>query len=258
MGVSPMFKFPKIEPEIRIVDLPGEEFEVACRDAGGMFVLLELGAENEFAFYDYPKGDSEDHRLVLTGSHRLKVARRIHVDDFEMFEIESWYAEAGSDYSGRPDYWNYVLNDSGLRAIAEIDPAGADKWTFKQGTRTPSPTVLRPGLRTHGREPLYYGKHPDRLIEWLLEVVEAAQVSIGPKTYRCLKVYWASWDEEQNTLAEYYVADTGRTVFFRRYNGPTYRNYEELAGNPTLEYEGTAWRHWYDCIPDHALITDVY
>jgi len=256
-----MFKFPKFEPDINIVDLPGEDFEVVCRDMGSGFVLLELGAENEFAFYDYPKEEPKDGRLVLSGAHQLKVVRRIRLDDFQMFEIESRYAEAGADYTDPPSTWNHIISESGLRSIAEIEAPGRDKWTFKAESETPFPTIFRVGLRASGREPYYTtGQEPDRVCNWILEVPTAAQVSIGSKIYRCIKVVWGSDnpDDDRPSACEYYVADSGRTVYFRRYNGPKYPNYEELTGNPTMEFMGTVWRHWYDCIPDHALITDVY
>ena len=60
-------------------------------------------------------------------------------------------------------------------------------------------------------------------------------------------------------LAEWYVAEGGQTVFFRRYNGPGWRkpgekgSFETLEGNLEVEVEGRRFRHWYDCIPDHAL-----
>ena len=30
-------------------------------------------------------------------------------------------------------------------------------------------------------------------------------------------------------------------------------SFEALEGNLEVEYEGVRYRHWYDCIPDHAL-----
>lgn len=249
-----MFRFPPIEPEIKITDLPGEEFEVACRDAQSYFVLLELGAENEFSFYDYPTKAAEEKALVFKGAHRLKVTRRIQIDGFEALEIQMRYAEAGSDYEDAPTTFYHVLNDGNVLNMSIQDSEGGT-WRHEKSSRIPLPVDLRPGLRVQGKEPLYTVERPEqKIIDWLFEVIGAAQVSIGPKVYRCLKVYWSSSSAEQNVLAEYYVADTGRTVFFRRYNGPRYRNYEELAGKPMVEYEGTVWRHWYDCLPDHALV----
>ncbi len=82
----------------------------------------------------------------------------------------------------------------------------------------------------------------------------AATVSIGPKAYRCLRVHtvWSAFDGD--TFSEYFVADTGRTICFRRFNGPSYRVYEELKGNPEIVKAGVVWRHWYDCLPDHVLV----
>jgi len=253
-----VFKFPSVEPEINIADLPGESFQVVCRDLKSYFVLLELGAEDEFSFYDYPKDAPKDGPLVFSGAQRLKVTRRIKVDDFEMLEIASWYAEAGSDYGEPESYVNQIVHEGGLRGAVSIETPDGGAWVYKAGTKTSEPDLLKPGLRVEGREPvLWTGKEPDKLVEWLFEITGAAQVSIGPKSYRCLKVVSASYDENQPKLAEFYVADTGRTVFFRRYDGPESFRYEKLAGHPTVEYEGRVWRHFYDCIPGHALIIGV-
>lgn len=60
-------------------------------------------------------------------------------------------------------------------------------------------------------------------------------------------------------LAEWYVAESGRAILFRRYNSPGWRkpgangSFESLTGNLEVEYERHWFRHWYDCIPDHAL-----
>lgn len=250
-----MFPFPGTEPEVRIVDLPNEQFEVVCRDAQSGFVLLELGAENEFSFYDYPK---DGGRLALSGAHRLSVTERVIVDEFEMLVIKSHYAEAGGAYAGPPAYWNHVVRASDVES-AEIESATGAKWVYRAHPAMAKPTVLRPGLVLEGTEPLFTsGQETEKTVDVFLEVVGAAEVSIGPKDYRCLRVHWSTPTPEQNVLAEYYVADTGRTVFFRRYDGPESPRYEGLDGHLSLEYRGVVWRHFYDCIPDHALITGAY
>jgi hypothetical protein len=250
-----VFKFPSVEPDIEIVDLPGESFEVVCRGLKTFFVMLELGAEDEFSFYDYPKDGPEGGPLVLSGAQRERVTRRIKVDDFEMFEVESWYAEAGSDYSISDGYANHIIREGSLREIVSIETPDHGSWVYKAGTSTGIPHLFRPGMRVEGTDPtLVTGKEPDKLADWLLEVTGAAQVSISTKSYRCLKVLWAIYHADQPCLAEFYVADTGRTVFFRRYDGPESFRYDKLAGHPTVEFEGKVWRHFYDSIPSHALI----
>jgi len=39
------------------------------------------------------------------------------------------------------------------------------------------------------------------------------------------------------------------------YDGPASSRYSErLKSKPTFEYNGVIWRHFYNCLPDHALI----
>ena len=89
------------------------------------------------------------------------------------------------------------------------------------------------------------------------EVTGVAKVTIGGHTWKCLKV--AGLSQNSMVYAEWYVAENGRTVFFRRYNAPGWRkpeehgSFESLAGNLDVEFRGITFRHWYDCIPDIAL-----
>jgi hypothetical protein len=75
--------------------------------------------------------------------------------------------------------------------------------------------------------------------------------------WSCLQVIWTNPKGKKPSAAQYYVADNGRTIFFRRYNGPTHPGYEDLTGHPEIEYQGITWRHWYDSIPDIALIVGL-
>ena len=99
---------------------------------------------------------------------------------------------------------------------------------------------------------------------WGAEVVGVSDVSVGGRSWRCLRVIqatqeWKRPDRVPTVYAEWYVAETGRTVFFRRYNGPGWRvagkagSFESLAGGKEVEHQGITYRHWYDCIPDIAL-----
>lgn len=252
-----MFKFPLVEPEITITELPEENFEVEVLDQGSGFALLEVGDETEFAFYDYRTDYRKDcapkaaQGLVLTGSHRIRVTRRIRVDDFEMLEIQSHYADVGSDYTDPPAFWNSVVSEAGLDRIVEVQAPGQKTWTHKPGEKTIPPRLLRPGLKVDGHEPQYpVEDRPGEVSQWHLEVIGAFCVNIGAKEYRCLRVHWTSGD----AMLDYFVADTGRTVYVRRFNGPGWEKYGELEGNPQHAYDGIVWRHWYDCLPDHTLI----
>jgi hypothetical protein len=54
-------------------------------------------------------------------------------------------------------------------------------------------------------------------------------------------------------LAELYVAENGRSVYWRRFNGPAYHNYQQLDTTPRREEAGIMWRLYYDCLPDISL-----
>jgi hypothetical protein len=97
------------------------------------------------------------------------------------------------------------------------------------------------------------------------EVTGVARVTIGVNSWRCLKVsnggcqHYKTVDGSPAAWAEWYVAETGRTVFFRRYNGEGYadpdrpRSFESLEGATEIEFGGKVFRHSYDCVPDVAL-----
>jgi len=96
------------------------------------------------------------------------------------------------------------------------------------------------------------------------EVVGVSEVKIGGGSWKCLKVvacgqHFKTDDGSPATFAEWYIAEEGRTVFFRRYNGPGYarpdqpRSFESLAGTVEVQFKGITFRHSYDCIPDIAL-----
>ena len=271
-----MFKFPKTEPEITITDLPDDQFEVFCRDDQSGFVLLEPGEDVEFAFYDYPPDAPDRHPelvegspepveghpevvegpLVFTGAHRLRVGNRIMIEGVEALETDWWYAEAGSDYADRSGTTYNVLNDKGHRIAGWIQRYDPEKWAYERYEMTPLPALLRPGLKASGHERVIVGDEVIRESEISYEVVGAARVMVGPKAYRCLKVMNSYANAQgRESLAEYYVSDTGRTIYFRRYDGPASSRYSErLKDKPTLEYNGVTWRHFYNCLPDHALI----
>ena len=254
-----MFAFPDIEPEITVTDLPGEDFDVTCRDDQSGFVLLEPGAELEFAFYDYPKPQQRNGRLLFTGAHLLKVAGRIKIEGVEALEVDWWYADASSDYSNRSGTTYEAVDDEGHRIVAWIQRHDPEMWAYEKYDMSPLPARLSSGLALEGRERVAIGAQLTRENEMTFEVTGAARVCVGPKVYRCLRAYNAYWNSGSgDSLCEYYVSDAGRTIYLRRYDGPASRRYDdELKDKPTIDYRGVAWRHFYDCIPDHALIVGL-
>lgn len=251
-----MFKFPAIEPRVDTVELPEVELATVCVDAQSGFVLLAPGEEVEFAFYDHCEGSSPSNPLVFTGAHRLRVGNRILIEGVEAFETDWWYAGPEADYADRSGTTYDVLDAAGLRTVAWIQRHNPEMWAYETYDMTAIPSVLKTGLKVAGSERVCVGTEVVREREFTVEVRGAVELNVGPKAYRCLAVRSAWYDgDKPDSLAEYYVADTGRTVYFRRYDGPGSARYDDnLRGNPTLDYAGVTWRHFYNCLPDHALI----
>jgi hypothetical protein len=250
-----MFRFPKILPEITITDLPGEDFEVDCLDDQGGFVLLAPGEEVEFAFYDYP-GDNHASRLAFSGAHRLRVGGRILIEGVQALEVDWWYAQVGYDYGDRTATTYNVLDEEGHHIVGWIQRFDPEQWVFERYDMTALPVLLRPGLRVPGTERVRVGEDIVRESEIAFEVAGAVQIIIGSKPYKALRVYCAYTNGAgAESLAEYYVADTGRTIYFRRYDGPASSRYDaDLKSHHVLNHRGIPWRHFYDSIPDHALV----
>lgn len=97
-------------------------------------------------------------------------------------------------------------------------------------------------------------------------------VQVGDCTYECLRALTLSFRGRREgrtpaqlaakyrTLVEYYINMGGRSVLFRRYNGPAWypdsqSSLEALysKGCPALLYNGVEFCLWYDCVPLHAL-----
>jgi hypothetical protein len=141
------------------------------------------------------------------------------------------------------DTYRWVEVQRGEKGVLDIST-----YHYPDGQASePGPMTLHVGLTWGKRE--------------RVRVLGVSRVRIGERTWKCLKVsdQVTEGGDEPTVLTEWYVAESGRTVFFRRYNAPGWRepeqpgSYEALKGNLEVEYEGVRYRHWYDCIPDHAL-----
>jgi RNA polymerase sigma factor (sigma-70 family) len=245
------YPFPRHEPEVEIVDLPGglphEALRVRCTDAQSHFVPLAEDGKCDWTFYDWPgarlTGVYECHVIASArwkGGTLLREWRRYN-------DLEEGAQEWQEDYLLVEDdtfRWVEIQRDGtgGLDLSAHHYPGGQ--------ASEPVPMTLEPGARWGTSE--------------RSRVLGVARVRVGEQAWNCLKVAMTSDQGAGNqdgpaVLAELYVADTGRTVFFRRYNGPGWReagkagSFESLAGNLQVAYEGHRYRHWYDCIPDHAI-----
>ncbi len=247
-----MFPFPRTEPEVEIADLPGERMMVRCMDAQCYFVPLVEGGMCDWALYDLPGGR-------LTGVNECRVVGVSRRGGKRFLRVWSCSVELEPEkrVEGLRER-HYVVENATWR---EIDVKRVETGELVVSERE------RPGHPEDARyEPVPMNLMAGRKWGGFAggEVAGVSEVRVGGCVWRCLKVIHGSQrfktrDGSAAAYAEWYVANTGRTVFFRRFNGEGYaeggspRSFESLAGNIEVEYEGKLFRHSYDCIADVAL-----
>jgi RNA polymerase sigma factor (sigma-70 family) len=242
------YPFPRREPRVEIVDLPATHLQVRCTDAQSHFVPLVQDGKCDWTFYDWPgarlTGVYECHVIASASWKEGTLLREwVRFTDLEGGK-EEWKEE---HILVERDTYRWVEVARGQRKMLDVSP-----FRYASGqVSEPWPMTLKVGQE--------WGEKTERT-----RVAGVSQVSVGDCAWTCLKVAMVSAQGKETggtpmVLAEWYVADSGRTVFFRRYNGPGWRepgspgSFEALEGNIEVEYEGCRFRHWYDCIPDHTL-----
>jgi RNA polymerase sigma factor (sigma-70 family) len=244
------FPFPLREPEVQVTDCPDERMDVLCTDAQSYFVPLSEGGRCDWTFYDRP-----GHRL--TGVYEYRVVDGVKWGDGRLIRAWSRFTDLGKN---APAEWKEecfaVSRDACRRVSVARDTGGKVKLSGYMWPGEPheeaKPELMRLsiGVKRRGYEPN--------------EVTGVCRVRVGEREWKCLKVVTAAQSSKSRTgepavYAEWYVAKTGRTVFFRRYNGPGWAkhtspsSFESLKGAPEVRHHGIPYRHWYDCIPDIAL-----
>jgi hypothetical protein len=246
-----MYPFPQMEPPVTVDDLPQKALEIRCLDMQAYFLPLTASAHCDWTFYDRPDGR-------LTGVYESRMVGCAPWPDGTL--LREWErftdvaAQGKQEWGERHilvehDSWRWVLvgdAECGRRDVFDHPRPGHPG----EPSYAPVPMNLRVGLKWPG----FAGGN----------VVGVSRVAIGERSWRCLKVitvaqHYRVADRSPSVYAEWYVGETGRTVLFRRFNGPGYRrapeptSFESLAGSPEVEHEGITFRHAYDCIPDVAL-----
>jgi len=212
-------------------------------DAQSYFVPFEENGKCDWAFYDWPGG-------ILTGINEFHVISTAKWGQGKLLRV--WRRETELQNTDKHQWEERHLlleNDEYRWVKLEKDvhnEVRLSKYAWADGEISePEPMKLKPGMR--------WGKPGS-------EVTGVSNVKIDERSWKCLKV--ASVSQKLEVLAEWYVAENGRTVFFRRYNAPGWKgsasgsSFESLAGNIDIEYKGITYRHWYDCIPDFTFEMD--
>jgi RNA polymerase sigma factor (sigma-70 family) len=247
------YPFPQREPDVEIVDLavadlPGMQRHVRCTDAQSHFVPLKPGGTCDWTFYDWPGGR-------LTGIYECHMIASVRWREGTL--LREWVRYV--DLEGEEEEWKeeHILVERDRFRRVELERAKPGKLEVSLARYAngqlceANPMDLEVGQ--------VWGQGSERT-----RVPGVSRVTVGGQTWTCLKVATTSAQGRETggvptILAEWYVAESGRTVFFRRYNAPGWRkpgvrgSFESLEGNLEVTYEGRQFRHWYDCIPDHAL-----
>jgi hypothetical protein len=237
------------QPEVSVSPRPDAGLEEVLRvDAGSFFVLLKVGAAVKWSFYDWP-----ERQLTNVCSTRVAGTTRYRGEDcLDLIDSVAWGKDERSWtrwlYRIDGETWAFTLREThretGAAEIAEVD-------------MTPHPLRLRIGDTWDGHEVYRCGDEAtgagdvDRgTVDGVFEVVVPAEKAL------CLRETWWSFraDGSARSLAELYTAQSGRTLYFRRFNGPDWHNYQQLAGNPERDHDGIRWRLWYECLPDISLL----
>ncbi|MHC4714535.1 MAG: RNA polymerase sigma factor [Planctomycetota bacterium] len=243
------FPFPRIRPPVRISDLPANDLSVRSRDCQAYFTPLEEAGRCDWCFYDQP-----DWRLTGVNEHRVVgFLREEGRTVLRVWRRYTQFPEGTCEWNENrilidEHHWRYVSLKREMPGVAIIGP-----YRFpgdrENDDATAQPLALRLGT------------------EWDDNTVTGAvEVTIGEQSWRCLKVqggfqHSKTADGSPAVYAEWYVAESGRTVLFRRYSGEGYveagkpRSFEALCGSDEVTFRGKTFRHDYDCIPDVGLET---
>ena len=272
-GLAEMVKklvlFPQKEPEIRITTAKPRRGSITFREA--FFARLKEGATAWLADYEWP-------RRKLTGTNCIRVTGRARVCGMNCYRVRTPEFDPERQFAHDHEwYWAVKGRKLHLVAFANFEP-GCEKprlstWEDADWDedRTGWPVDLRLISRIRW-DSVSCGS--GALFARTPVVAGTWNVRIGEHAYECLRTLKLGYKgrREGSTpsalagkyemLADSYVNMAGRTVLFRRYNGPAWKaknwpstSVDDLAqkGCPQLCYNGVEFRLWYDCIPLHAL-----
>jgi RNA polymerase sigma factor (sigma-70 family) len=244
------YPFPRQEPAVEIADLPGRSpASWRCVDAQSHFVPLVESGKCDWTFYDWPGGR-------LTGVYECHVVSSAGWKQGTLLREWTRFTDLHRSGEGKQSWEEqYILVEEDAYRWVDVQRGQPGELALETH-RYPNGQLSEP-TPTHLRVGMSWGEADKG------QVVGLSQVTVGERSWRCLKVAYLS-DQGKGggrplILAEWYVADTGRTVLFRRYNALGWRepgrpgSFEALEGNLEVTCEGVRFRHWYDCIPDHAL-----
>ena len=249
------YRFPPVRPEVEIGQSQRVMGMVDCRELLWWFVVPEVGNHTAFASY-------EADTLELEGVVDMvaTVPARVGRVDCVEIQVRVWcpekdhrmgigpglmYGTVGEDKA----QWVAIVQEmEGRRRISTLADEG-----FEADWGVTLPRRLRDGgrFREQADGSYKYGGVGGA-------GAGAYDVRIGATTYHCLRVL--DFSEKGGELVEAYIEPGGRTVFFRRYDGRSYRGtdlVEKYPENRRITIDGVEYVHC-DCSGRaHDIVTSA-
>ncbi|MDE0635442.1 MAG: hypothetical protein OXI43_06275 [Candidatus Poribacteria bacterium] len=207
--------FPPTRPDIKIVESSDRIIEVDCQELQWWFAIPKMGERYMWAEYD-----GATQKLDAVTEMIPTAPATIRDIDCVEIQFKEWLAK---DWPPSPDLMYVAIDETHTRWISVVNTIDGrrifntigDEWFEAQWGGPCKRRIVDDGR---------YQLQPDgsyKLTDGQGFGAGTYHVTIGENTFHCLRVLDADITKEHgDELAEVYIEEeTGRTVFFRRYDG---------------------------------------
>lgn len=219
--------FPPTRPDIKIVESSDPIYEVDCPELQWWFAIPKMGETYMWAEYD---GETQKLDAV---TQMIPTATAM-IRDIECVEIQfnEWLAR---EWPQSPDLMYVAMDDTHTRWISVVMTMDGirtyntigDDWFEELWGPDGERRIVDDGR---------YELQPDgsyKTTEGQGLGAGTYDVTIGENTFHCLRVIEPDLEAEHGgEMCEVYIAQSGRTVFFRRYDGRFLRGHDLIEKFP--------------------------
>ena len=248
MSMRHLLKRYNRKPDFQMEPLRARKVTLVLNGETGRFFAYRVGDRFLWIDYDYPGG-------VVKQYYDCETRARFSVNGEECLELHwDFYEKKGGRFAldGQSDSYVAV----GERDVAEIlwihrdakAPEGKPSGNI-QIRRIVTPRRIKLGDRWRFVEHWFWkeAKARERITE---EADGLFRVRIFAREHETLRIRSVKRGPKRSSMADSYVdLKTGLTVFFRRYNGPGWKNLDKLANEEKVAVGKTTFLHWYDSVP---------
>ena len=255
--------FPAKRPEIVITPSRAKPFAVDCRELRWWFNRPMVGERTLWATYDGPDWH-------VTSVNELLALRPARVNDVAGVETQAnvWAPETG----WRMDYLRMFgrLTDKAVQVLATLKVTDGEcvldtflEEGFRQDWGGEEPRKLEDrGRFILGADGGYTTRASLRNKPGAIGA-GMFRVRIGGRAFTCLRVLDTDGPpDEKGMLLEVFITRSGRTAFWRRYNGRVWQErllkgrgltQEDMGEFKQIVIDGCLFVHWYDCLTSTSL-----